>query len=66
MVTLATQKFESHLTVIINQWINSQSLSMHGPNTGLLLLSNDEDVVSDITKRTIYQACTQNNSLNPR
>ena len=65
MATLATQKFESHLTVIINQWSNSQSLSMQGSNTGLLLLSNDEDVVSDITKRRTYQACTQNNSHNP-
>ena len=66
MVTLATQKFESHLTVIINQWINYQSLSMHGSNTGILLLSNDEGVVSDITKRRTYQACTQNNYHNPR
>ena len=66
MATLATQKFESHLTVIVNQWINSQSLSMHGSNTRLLLLSNDEDVVSVIPKRRTYQACTQNNSHNPR
>ena len=66
MATLATQKYESHLTVIINQWINSQYLSMHGSNTGILLLSNVEDVVSDINKGRTYQACTQNNSHNPR
>ena len=64
MATLATQKIESHLTVIINQWINCQSLSMHGSDTGILLLSNDEDVFSDITKRRTYQAWTQNNSHN--
>ena len=28
---------------------------MHGSNTGLLLLSNDEDVVSDITKQRTYK-----------
>ena len=39
---------------------------MHGSNTGLLLLSNDEYVVRDITKRRTYQACTQNNSHNPQ
>ena len=66
MATLATQKFESHLTMIINQWINCQSLSMHGSNTGLLLLPNDEDVVSDITKPRTYQTCIQNHSHNPR
>ena len=59
MATLDTQKIEPHLIVIINQWINGQSLSMHGSNTGLVLLSNDEDVVSDITKQKTYQACTQ-------
>ena len=65
MATLATQKIESHLTVIINQWINCQYLSMHGSNTEILLLSNYEDVVSDITKWRTYRACTQNNSHNP-
>ena len=55
MATLPTQKFESHLTMIINQWINCQSLSMHGSNNGILLLSNDEDVVSDITKQRPIQ-----------
>ena len=52
-LTLATQKFESHLTVIINQWINSQSLSMHGSNTRFLLSSNDEDVIILTYLRTI-------------
>ena len=65
MATLDRQKIESHLIMIIKQWINYQSLSMDGSNTGLLLLSNDEYVVSDITKRRTYQACTQNNSHNP-
>ena len=39
---------------------------MHDFNIGILLLSNDEDVISDITKLRTYQDCTKNNSHNPR